>query len=132
MTASKVDLMATRSSHSNRWCNVQEVQRTAAPRVTRRCLFGQPDQDELQKIWKGNLETERQRMLNKYGFDVKTEKYVGHGTLASGDTKNCTGASRLCNINKKTSDHKPYKQTCMTGMINVTFTQLNFNYLINS
>lgn len=120
MTASKVDSFATRSSHSNRSCNVQDVQRIAVPRVTRRCLFGHPDQDELQKLFKGNQESERLRMLRNYGFDVKTEKYVGHGTLASGETKNSSGASRLCN-NKKTPDHKPYKQTCMTGMQNSRF-----------
>lgn len=116
MTATKVDSIATRPSQ--RWCNVRDVQKSVVPRVTRRCLFGPPDQDELQKIWKRNLETERQRMLSKYGFDVKTEKFVGHGvtsqsTLAPGDT------NRLCNNYKKTSDHKPYKQTSMTGKNNV-------------
>lgn len=140
MTATKVDLIATRQSQTNnRWCNVQDVQRAAAPRVTRRCLFGTPDQDELQKIWKSNLDNERQRMLNRYGFDVKTEKFVGHNSVTTsqsspGDkTKNCTGSNRLCNNtnNKKTSsDYKPYKQTCMTGkkydFISISKKILNF------
>uniref|UniRef100_A0A336KV53 CSON000179 protein n=1 Tax=Culicoides sonorensis TaxID=179676 RepID=A0A336KV53_CULSO len=120
MTATKIDIMASKPMQR---CYVKDVQQVV-PRVTRRCLFGAPDQDELQKIWNRNLETERQRMINKYGFDVKTEKFVGsHGVSSksaksSGDSNKYAGSNRLCNNNKTSNDNKKtasdYKQTCMT------------------
>lgn len=123
MTATKVDSIASKPMQSNKYSYVHDVQRSV-PRVTKRCLFGPPDQTELQKIWKDNLENERQRMINKYGFDVKTEKFVGSQThgVSQSDTKNCTSSNRLCNNNtKNTQQHKKtssdFKQTCMTGKI---------------
>lgn len=108
MTASKVQSISQRSIPFNKASQVQNgVTNHATPPVTRRCLFGIPDPQELNEVFQRRLEHERQRAIKKYGFDVKTESYVN-------DTEQQTTSASHENDCEKvtvTTQNQPCKST---------------------
>lgn len=124
MTVTKVQVL---SQVPNRGNAIQKDVHKLVPTVTRRCLFGVPDKEELQAVWNKNSERESHRMLTKYGFDVKLEKFVGGNFTSSPshhsiDKKtNMRGQKPECNTKTiKEQQYRNYKsqarQTHLTGI----------------
>lgn len=89
MTASKVQLVAHQRPQMMLSRNPSTTTTTTttsdfrpARIVTKRCLFGPPDPQELQDVVNRCMDRERQRAIENYGFDVKTEKIVNNTNIS--------------------------------------------------
>lgn len=103
MTASKVQLVSQRGPISQPIEPRNVVHNRVVPAVTRRCLFGVPDPKDLQDVYQRQLERERQRAINNYGFDVKYGKFI-NTTTDDSNTSSTTTKVNSNNHNKNNSD----------------------------
>lgn len=56
--------------------NVLELLKSRPRSSVRVCLFGRPKPDETKKVYDDFLVSNRQYAINRYGFDVETEKFI--------------------------------------------------------
>lgn len=61
--------------------------------TARKCLFGQSDPVETQKMYEQCVENGRQRVLKKYQFDIITEKFCASPPTNNSSNKNCGTSS---------------------------------------
>ena len=66
----------------------------------RRCLFGAPSPGDAQRLYNEQVERDRQRFINRYQFDVMTEKYVG-GASPNNTAKTKDSPKKLYNLRQK-------------------------------
>ncbi|KAJ6637920.1 hypothetical protein Bhyg_10651 [Pseudolycoriella hygida] len=83
--------------------NLSSVQRT------RRCLFGRPDPDQNKRIYENSVNNERNRCIERYGFDpVKSEfvEKVDENRIDNNETVNIETNIQQCldNVVVKQSD----------------------------
>lgn len=131
MTASKVQLVAAQQPIPRTIELRSATQTRALPAVTRRCLFGVPDPKELDAIYQRNLERERQRMINNYAFDPKTEKFVGPSGTEQANAKASTKPSSKPNKTSSSNEIESQsvgnsrKSTSMTATSSVATKSVN-------
>lgn len=73
--------------------NVLDLLKSRPRSSVRVCLFGKPKPDETKKVYDDFLVSNRQYAINRYGFDVATEKFIENNSINNNTNGICTDTS---------------------------------------